>query len=109
MQMCHNPLVPHELCARYSGRNEFQRSLFVLRQNEWDVYRKLLPVTQGDLADPAYFDFMSFCQYATIADGMRNGRLMFEVCRRPHSHVAQPCRQPSKHRDRLSACAHRSS
>ena len=37
-----------------------------------------LRVTQGDLADPAYFDFMSFCQYATIADGMRHGQMIFE-------------------------------
>ena len=58
--------------------NEFQRSMFLLRQNEWDEYRTALPVTQGDLADPAYFDFMSFCQHATIAEGMRNGRVFFE-------------------------------
>lgn len=58
--------------------NDFQKNMFIMRQNEWDVYRTELPVTQGDLTDPAYFDFMSFCQYATIADGMRNGQLFFE-------------------------------
>ena len=31
------------------------------------------------MQDPAYFDFMSFCQYATIAEGMRNGQLIFEA------------------------------
>ena len=57
--------------------NEFQRQMFLIRQDEWDVYRTELPVTQGDLSDPAYFDFMSYCQYATIADGMRNGKMLF--------------------------------
>jgi hypothetical protein len=32
---------------------------------------------QGDLADPNYFDFISYCQYATIGAGMRGGRLVF--------------------------------
>lgn len=58
--------------------NDFQRNFFLLRQREWESYRLELPVTQGDLADPAYFDFVSFCQYATIAEGMRNGRTVFE-------------------------------
>lgn len=58
--------------------NEFQRSQFLFRQDEWDEYRKVLPVTQGDLTDPAYFDFISFCQYATISKEMRSGRLLFE-------------------------------
>lgn len=57
--------------------DEFQKDMFLLRQNEWDAYREKLNVKQGDLADPNYFDFMSFVQYATIANGMRNGRLVF--------------------------------
>ena len=49
--------------------NEFQKDFFLLRQTEWDPYRKQLPkVTQGDLADPNYFDFISFAQYATIGE-----------------------------------------
>lgn len=32
---------------------------------------------QGDLADPTYFDFISYAQFAVIADKMRNGKLEF--------------------------------
>ncbi len=57
----------------------FQKDFFLLRQTEWDPYRKQLPkVTQGDLADPNYFDFISFAQYATIGADMRRGRPIFE-------------------------------
>jgi len=56
----------------------FQKEQFLFRQEEWDTYRTKVPVTQGDLTDPAYFDFISFCQYATIASGMRNARVVFE-------------------------------
>jgi hypothetical protein len=63
----------------FVAMNEFQKDQFLFRQKEWDPYRAQLPkVTQGDLTDPAYFDFMSLCQYATIASGMRNGKLLFE-------------------------------
>ena len=58
--------------------DQFQKSQFIFRQREWDDYRTKLQVSQGDLTDPAYFDFISFCQYATIADGMRQGRIVFE-------------------------------
>lgn len=58
--------------------DQFQRDFFLLRQNEWDVYRETLPsVSQGDLADPAYFDFISFAQHATLASEMRDGQLLF--------------------------------
>ena len=58
--------------------DEFQKAFFLLRQAEWDVYKQALPrVTQGDLSDPAYFDFISFAQYATISACMRNGRRIF--------------------------------
>ena len=30
--------------------NDFQRDMFILRQNEWDSYKEKLKVTQGDLA-----------------------------------------------------------
>lgn len=58
--------------------DEFQKDFFLLRQREWDVYREQLPVTQGDLTDASYFDFISFTQYATIAEGMRAGRMNFQ-------------------------------
>lgn len=58
--------------------DEFQKDQFLFRQREWDVYRTQLTVMQGDLTDPAYFDFISFCQYATLARGMRSGRIIFE-------------------------------
>ena len=57
--------------------DEFQKEQFLFRQREWDTYREKLPVMQGDLTDPAYFDFISFCQYASIASGMRRGRMIF--------------------------------
>jgi len=52
--------------------------IVVNRQNEWEDYRSYHPnVIQGDLADPLYFDFISFCQYAVIANKMRNGKIDF--------------------------------
>lgn len=35
-------------------------------------------IKQGDLQDPDYFDFISFAQYASVAEAMRNGRYFFE-------------------------------
>ena len=32
---------------------------------------------QGDLADPVYFDFISYAQYAVISDKIKNGKLEF--------------------------------
>jgi len=59
--------------------DEFQKRQFLLRQDDWEGYRQPLPpVKQGDISDPNYFDFMSYCQYATIAAGMRDGRVVFE-------------------------------
>jgi len=63
----------------YTPMNDFQREFFLFRQQEWEDYKSFLPNTmQGDLTDPYYFDFISFCQYATIASGMRNGRMLFQ-------------------------------
>ena len=66
--------------------DEFQKDFFMFRQREWEVYREELPgVQQGMLTDPAYFDFISFAQYATIsasaraaAADLRNGVQLFE-------------------------------
>ena len=34
---------------------------------------------QGDLTDPLYFDFISFCQSATLRQEMQRGKQTFEV------------------------------
>jgi hypothetical protein len=54
---------------RIGGMDQFQKDFFFERQLYWDPYRSspgLPPVQQGVLADPNYFDFISFAQYATI-------------------------------------------
>ena len=57
----------------------FQKRFFSFRQEEWEPYHSSLPrVTQGELSDPGYFDFISFAQYATIAAGMRDAVQVFE-------------------------------
>jgi hypothetical protein len=65
---------------RFVPMDEFQRSFFLKRQDEWQAYlasvEGLIP-KQGDLQDPSYFDFISFAQYAALADAMRNGQLGF--------------------------------
>jgi hypothetical protein len=62
----------------FMAMNDFQKRFFLLRQDEWDAYRdKVSRVMQGDLSDPNYFDFISYCQYATIGAGMRSGKLVF--------------------------------
>lgn len=66
--------------------DEFQKDFFMFRQREWEIYREELPgVQQGMLTDPAYFDFISFAQYATIsasaraaAADLRNGIQLFD-------------------------------
>ncbi|CAM9280967.1 unnamed protein product [Pylaiella littoralis] len=59
--------------------DDFQKQFFLLRQGEWLDYKSNFPrIKQGDLTDPDYFDFISFAQYASIAEAMRNGRDFFE-------------------------------
>lgn len=63
----------------FTPMNDFQRDFFLFRQKEWDGYKGALSGTQqGDLADPNYFDFISFAQYATLTASMRQGRTLFE-------------------------------
>lgn len=58
--------------------DEFQRSFFLFRQSEWEDYKNYHKnIMQGDLADPLYFDFISFAQYSVIADKMRNAKSSF--------------------------------
>ena len=50
--------------------DQFQRDFFLIRQAEYQPYVNSLGpgmVSQGDLVDPYYFDFISFAQYATIS------------------------------------------
>lgn len=49
--------------------DQFQRDFFLIRSAEYEPYvSELGPglVSQGDLTDPYYFDFISFAQYLTI-------------------------------------------
>mmetsp|Transcript_19679 Transcript_19679/g.60874 ORF Transcript_19679/g.60874 Transcript_19679/m.60874 type:complete len:297 (-) Transcript_19679:106-996(-) len=61
----------------------FQRDFFLRRQNAWESYRKAAPrfVTQGELSDPYYFDFVSFAQYDTINFELQSPRSVFEELR----------------------------
>ena len=62
----------------FVAMDEFQRTFFLFRQNEWEDYKSYHSnLMQGDLSDPVYFDFISYCQYAVIADKMRNGKQEF--------------------------------
>lgn len=58
--------------------DEFQKDFFLFRQDQWEGYQKRHPgILQGDLADPAYFDFISFAQYAVINDKLTDPRQAF--------------------------------
>jgi hypothetical protein len=46
--------------------DRFQKEFFLLRADEWELYRLEHDVRQGDLSETAYFDFISAAQYATI-------------------------------------------
>lgn len=49
--------------------DQFQRDFFLIRQANYEPYIHQLGagmVTQGDLTDPYYFDFISFAQYKTV-------------------------------------------
>ena len=62
-------------------QEEFQIKFWKLRQAEWQGYTvQLAPLTvkQGDLAAPAYFDFISAAQWAAVGAAMPGGRQLFE-------------------------------
>ena len=50
--------------------DQFQRDFFLIRRAEYESYADAIGpgnmMMQGDLADPNYFDFISFAQYVTI-------------------------------------------
>lgn len=61
--------------------DQFQRDFFLIRQAEYQPYVGTLgpgAVRQGELTDPAYFDFISFAQYATINREIANPETVFE-------------------------------
>lgn len=61
--------------------DQFQRDFFFIRQAEYSTYLDLLgpgAVQQGDLTDPAYFDFISFAQYAAVNRFLSSPQNVFE-------------------------------
>lgn len=61
--------------------DSFQKDFFLIRQAEYKPYADSLGVgvmQQGDLADPNYFDFISFAQYSTISRDIVNPPSVFE-------------------------------
>ena len=51
----------------FTPTDVFQRLQFLFRQNEWELYKKdHEAIMQGDLASPAYFDFISWVQFSTL-------------------------------------------
>jgi len=99
---------------RFVPMDEFQRAFFLNRQDEWQPYlaavEGLVP-KQGDLQDPSYFDFISFAQYSTLAEEMRNGRLAYRelvgaegeqvVRERPADVPRDNAALPAEHRRRV--------
>ena len=58
--------------------DRFQKDFFLFRQNEWESYKQVYPnIMQGNLADPNYFDFISFAQYATISNTFQHAMTDF--------------------------------
>lgn len=61
--------------------DQFQKDFFLIRQAEYQYYSDSIgagAMQQGDLADPNYFDFISFAQYATISREIVNPPAVFE-------------------------------
>ncbi|KAL7502534.1 hypothetical protein ACHAXN_000469 [Cyclotella atomus] len=60
---------------------QFQKDFFLIRQAEYQFYANALgpgAMQQGDLADPNYFDFISFAQYSTICREVNDPAVVFE-------------------------------
>ena len=60
---------------------QFQKDFFLVRQAEYQYYANSLgpgAMQQGDLADPNYFDFISFAQYSTISREINDPAVIFE-------------------------------
>jgi hypothetical protein len=70
----------------FIAMDKFQVKFFKLRQSEFEAYKLMmdpLPVPVGNLANPIYFDFIAFSQWATIAQAMRDAPQVFSVCTAP--------------------------
>lgn len=77
MRSSYNAVDEIDICAM----DQFQKDFFLIRQAEYKPYADTLgagAMTQGDLADPNYFDFISFAQYATIGREIVKPDLVFE-------------------------------
>ncbi|KAK9794616.1 hypothetical protein WJX73_010418 [Symbiochloris irregularis] len=65
----------------FIAMDQYQKEFWKLRQREYEPFLercKPLPVRQGDLTDPLYFDFISFAQFATLNEEMRYGKQTFQ-------------------------------
>ncbi|KAI5067335.1 hypothetical protein GOP47_0017863 [Adiantum capillus-veneris] len=65
----------------FIAMDKFQMKFWKLRQSEVEPYTlqyRPLNVKYGDLTDPLYFDFISFAQFATISNEMKNGQYVFQ-------------------------------
>ncbi|KAH7387931.1 hypothetical protein KP509_16G049100 [Ceratopteris richardii] len=65
----------------FIAMDKFQMKFWKLRESEVESYTlqyNPLKVKYGDLTDPLYFDFISFAQFATISNEMRNGEYEFQ-------------------------------
>ena len=59
--------------------NQLERDMYLVRTSEYQPYRKSVEsVQQGDLTDPAYFDYMSFVQYSTINRALKDPEREYE-------------------------------
>ena len=68
----------------FTPMQDFQKDFWLLRHSEWEPYTiqySPLRITQGDLADPNYFDFIAAMQAQTVVTSMRHGLQTFrEYC-----------------------------
>mmetsp|Transcript_17807 Transcript_17807/g.26340 ORF Transcript_17807/g.26340 Transcript_17807/m.26340 type:complete len:369 (-) Transcript_17807:595-1701(-) len=69
--------------------DQFQRDFFLIRQAEYQPYLNNFGpgmVSQGDLTDPNYFDFISFAQYATISRAIHKSPSKMFVEQQPENY-----------------------
>lgn len=67
----------------FVATDQFQKSMWKFRQAEFEPYKtKVAPlnVPIGNLSNALYFDFIAFCQFATISDAMPSAPQVFQVC-----------------------------
>jgi hypothetical protein len=68
----------------FIAMQDFQKDFWLLRGAEWEPYTlqySPLKITQGDLSDPQYFDFIAAMQFSSVTIAMKNGLQTFkEYC-----------------------------